>query len=156
MKMEVGAGWGCGEAGLLFGTTWLWENLTWDHKLPKRNKGVKWVRKRKKILYITIYMWNLEKWYRWNYLQSRNKHTDVENKYMNTKGRIWGWDELGEWDWHIYTAMHGREITREEPAMCRELNSVLCGDLDGILLYFTVQEKLAKSGKQFMPQQVKF
>ena len=38
---------------------------------------------------------------------------------------------MGEWDWCVYTAMHGREITREEPAVCRDLNSVLCGDLDG-------------------------
>ena len=25
-------------------------------------------------------MWSLEKWYRWSYLQSRNRDTDVENK----------------------------------------------------------------------------
>ena len=31
-------------------------------------------------------MWNLEKWYRWTYLQSRNRDTDVENKHMDTKG----------------------------------------------------------------------
>ena len=31
-------------------------------------------------------MWNLEKEYRSMYLQSRNKDTDVENKYMDTKG----------------------------------------------------------------------
>ena len=31
-------------------------------------------------------MWNLEKWYRRSYLQSRNRDTDVENKHMNTKG----------------------------------------------------------------------
>ena len=31
--------------------------------------------------------------------------TDVENKRMDTKGEVglgW-WDELGDWDWHIYT-----------------------------------------------------
>ena len=31
-------------------------------------------------------MWNLEKWYRRSYLQSRNRDTDVENKRMDTKG----------------------------------------------------------------------
>ena len=31
-------------------------------------------------------MWNLEKWYRQTSLQGRNKHTDVENKHMDTKG----------------------------------------------------------------------
>ena len=59
----------------------------------------------KQISYINAYMWNLEKWYRWFYLQSRNRDTDIENKQnkcMDTKGKG-GWDELGDWDWHIYT-----------------------------------------------------
>ena len=30
-------------------------------------------------------MWNLEKWYKWTYLQSRNRDTDVENEHMNTR-----------------------------------------------------------------------
>ena len=37
-------------------------------------------------LYNITYMWNLEKWYRWTYLQSRNRVTDVENKFKVTKG----------------------------------------------------------------------
>ena len=41
----------------------------------------------KQILYINAYMWNLEKWYRSSYLQSRNRDTDVENKCMDTKGK---------------------------------------------------------------------
>ena len=32
-------------------------------------------------------MWNLEKWYRLFYLQSRH---DIENKYMYTNGARWG------------------------------------------------------------------
>ena len=35
-------------------------------------------------------MWNLEKWYRQSYLPSRNKDTNVKNKYMETKGERWG------------------------------------------------------------------
>ena len=31
-------------------------------------------------------MWNLEKWYRWTYVQSGNRDTDTENKLMDTKG----------------------------------------------------------------------
>ena len=49
----------------------------------------------KQILYINTYMWNLEKWYRWSYLQSRNRDTDVENKCMDTKG------EGGVMNWGI-------------------------------------------------------
>ena len=45
--------------------------------------------KEKQISYINAYMWNLEKWYRWTGLQSRNRHrcrdTDVE-KHMEIKG----------------------------------------------------------------------
>lgn len=33
-------------------------------------------------------MWHLEKWYR---LQSRNRHTHVDNEHVDTGG--WGWDE---------------------------------------------------------------
>ena len=29
-------------------------------------------------------MWNLEKWDRGTYLQSRNRDTDIENKYMHS------------------------------------------------------------------------
>ena len=58
----------------------------------------------KQILYINAYTWNLEKWYRWSYLQNRNRATVVENKRMDTKaGKGRGWDELGDLDWHIYT-----------------------------------------------------
>ena len=33
---------------------------------------------------INAYMWDLEKWYRGTYLQSRNRDTDVENKHTDT------------------------------------------------------------------------
>ena len=39
----------------------------------------------KQISYVNAYMWNLKKWYRWSYLQSRNGDTDVEDKCMDTK-----------------------------------------------------------------------
>ena len=62
----------------------------------------------KQISYINIYMWNLEKWYKWTGLQGRNRDTDVENKCMDNKGgKPWGGgDELGDWDWHVYTNMY--------------------------------------------------
>ena len=62
----------------------------------------------KQISYINAYMWNLEKWYRWTGLQGRNRDTDLENKHMDTKGGKLGqqWDELGDWDWHVYTNMY--------------------------------------------------
>ena len=60
----------------------------------------------KQISYINAYMWILEKWYRWTSLKCRNRDTNVENKSMDTKGGSGGWDELGDWDWHIYTNMY--------------------------------------------------
>ena len=64
----------------------------------------------KQISYINTYMWNLEKWYRWTGLQGRNRDTDVENKRMDTKGGKqgvgWWCDELGDWDWHVYTDVY--------------------------------------------------
>ena len=62
--------------------------------------------KGKQISYINACMWNLEKWYRWTYLQSRNRDTDIEKKWMDTKEGKGGVGELGDWDWHIYTAMY--------------------------------------------------
>ena len=37
--------------------------------------------------YCITYMWNLKKkkWYKWTYLQNRNRLTDIENKHMVTK-----------------------------------------------------------------------
>ena len=39
----------------------------------------------KKKVHINTYIYNLEKWYRGTYLQSRNRDTDIENKCMDTK-----------------------------------------------------------------------
>ena len=49
--------------------------------IPRKVK----VRERQ-ILYDIAYMWNFQKWYKWIYLQNRNRVTDVENKLMVTKG----------------------------------------------------------------------
>ena len=51
-------------------------------------------------------MWNLEKWYRRTYLQSRNGDTDVENNLMDISGGKE--DELGDWgwDWHMHIIMY--------------------------------------------------
>ena len=45
--------------------------------------------RQRQISYDTAYKWNLNKqtnkqWYRWMYLQDRNRITDVENKLMVT------------------------------------------------------------------------
>ena len=50
----------------------------------------------KQILYTNAYMWNLEKWYRKPYLQSRKRDTDVEDKCMDTKGERGGVGGIGK------------------------------------------------------------
>ena len=53
------------------------------------NKKLKLDRERQ-ISYDIAYMWNLKKWYKWTYLQNRNRVTDVENKLTVTKGERGG------------------------------------------------------------------
>ena len=38
------------------------------------------------ISYDIAYMWNLKKWYKWTYLQNRNRVTDVKNKLTVNRG----------------------------------------------------------------------
>ena len=65
-----------------FVETWMdWETVT-QSELSQKEKD-------KYHTYIYTYMWVyvLEKWHRWSYLQSRNRDTDVENKCIDTKGK---------------------------------------------------------------------
>ena len=63
------------------------------------------VRQRKTNIFWYLYMWNLKKWYKWTYLQNRNRVTDVENKLMVTSSWV-EMDKLGDWDWHIHTTIY--------------------------------------------------
>ena len=57
-------------------------------------------------VYGITYVWNLKKkkWYKWTYLQNRNRLTDIENKFIITKGD--GREELGVWDQQTHIAIH--------------------------------------------------
>ena len=66
-------------------------------KLKSRSQS----EREKRISYINTQMWNLEKWYRWSHLQSRDRYKDMENKCTDIKQG--GWDESRYWDWHIHT-----------------------------------------------------
>ena len=66
-----------------------------------------WSQSEKQISYINMYMWNLEKWYRWTGLQGRNWDTDVENERMDTKGgKRWGSGGGGVMNWVIGIDMY--------------------------------------------------
>ena len=45
----------------------------------------------KQILYTNSYIWNLEKWYLWTYLQGRNGDADVESGLVDVAGEREGW-----------------------------------------------------------------
>ena len=67
----------------------LWRQKS-DHE-ESENRGdrhTEWSKseREKQISCINAYMWNLEKWYRWYYLQSRNRDTEGESKHMDTRG----------------------------------------------------------------------
>ena len=51
-------------------------------------------KEKKQIPYINAYIWNLEKWYWWTYLQGSNRETDIENRLVDTVG-----EEEDETNW---------------------------------------------------------
>ena len=63
-----------------------------------RDYHTKWSKLKTNIIWYHLYV-ESEIWYKCTYLQNRNRHTDIENKFMVTKGgRGWGKDKLGVWD----------------------------------------------------------
>ena len=57
--------------------------------------------RKKQILYINAYIWNLEKWYWWTYLQGRNTDVNVEDTLVGTAGEGEG-ETCGDSNMEIY------------------------------------------------------
>ena len=51
---------------------------------------------RERQIYKTAYVWNQKKWYKWTYLQNRNRVTHAENKPMVTNG-----ERVGGVHWEV-------------------------------------------------------
>ena len=89
--------------------------------------------KEKQILYTNTYIWNLEKWYRWTYLQGRNRGADVENGpgHMGSwGGERRGWQELRVTLMYI----HSLQCVRQLVGSCyitQEPSLVFCEDVGG-------------------------
>ena len=81
-------------------------------------------------MYINTYIWNLEKWYWWTYLQGRNRDSDIEKEFVDTAG-----EEEDGTNWqsstHIYSTVCETDSSWEAAVWHRELSSVLCDDLEG-------------------------
>ena len=61
--------------------------------------------KSEKDKYDTAYMWNFKTWYKRIQSQNKNGVTDVENKFIVTKGEA-GKDKLGDCGWYIHTTIY--------------------------------------------------
>ena len=61
-------------------------------------------------------MWNLEKWYRWTYLQGRNRDADVENRHVVTVGT--GEGETN-WESSVQSLSHSDSMWPHEPQPAR-------------------------------------
>ena len=46
--------------------------------------------RKRQIMYINIYIWTLERWYWWSYIQSSKGDTDVKNRLLNSAGESEG------------------------------------------------------------------
>ena len=77
--------------GILLSHKKEWNNAIYSNIDGLRDYHTKWSKSDKDKYHDITYMWNLKKWYKWTYLQTRNRCTDIENKFMVTKGeRGWG------------------------------------------------------------------
>ena len=77
-----------------------WNNVICSNMDGPRDYHTKWsiTYRKRQISYDITYMWNLKKWYKWTYLQNRNRLTVEENILMVTKGERGCRDKLGVWD----------------------------------------------------------
>ena len=61
-----------------------------------------------KVKYHSSVEFNFKKWYKWTYLQNRNRPTDIENKLMVTKRETWGGGINQEFGINIHTLLYIR------------------------------------------------
>ena len=59
-------------------------------------------------------------------MQSRKRDTDVEIKRMDTKREAGWWNEVGDWDWHVYTIDTIYKIDTNENLLYSTGNSTQC------------------------------
>ena len=65
-----------------------------------RDYHLKWNKSNgeRQMPYDIISVSKLKQLFKWTYLQNRNRHRDIEDKFLVTKAQSWGRDELGGWD----------------------------------------------------------
>ena len=93
--------------GILLSHKKEWNNAICSNVDGPRNQHTKWSKSQTEgqISYDTTYMWNVKKWYKWTYLQNRNRLTDIDNKLTLTR-RERERHKLGVWDWQTHTTIY--------------------------------------------------
>ena len=90
--------------------------------LPQNNYNsniegyAEWSKSEKQIPYTNAYIWTLEKWFWWTYLQGRNRNTDMENGLVVTVGKGEGGTN-GESSIEIHTLPYGKWIASGKVAL---------------------------------------
>ena len=69
-----------------------WNNAICSDMDEPRECHTKWSKsdRESQVSHDIAYLQNLKKWYKWTYLQNRSWVTDVENKFVVTRGKRWG------------------------------------------------------------------
>ena len=61
----------------------------------------------------------------------KQTHRHRKQTYGYQKGKVWGRDGLGAWDWHINTIVCGMDGQQGPAAQHWELYSIFCDNLYG-------------------------
>ena len=69
-------------------------------------------REKEKHHMISLYVESKKKWYKWTYLQNRNRLTDLENKLVVTGGK--GGGKVREFGINMYTLLYLKWITNKD------------------------------------------
>ena len=88
-----------------FAATWIDLEIIWLSEVSQRER---------QISYDIAYMWNQKNWYKWTYLQNRNRLTDLENELMVTRGEGSGGGVDWEFGIDMYTLLYLKEITNKD------------------------------------------
>ena len=67
-----------------------WNNSICSNMDGPRGYHTKWSKSDREKQIYHLYVKSKKKWYKWTYLQNRNRLTDIENKLMFTKGESEG------------------------------------------------------------------
>ena len=91
-----------------FATTWMDPDIVIPSEASQRTRNIKWH---------SLYAESKSKWYKWTYLQNRNRLTDLENKLMVTRGKGWGEGIVNEFGTDMSTLLYLKWITKQGPTV---------------------------------------